>query len=192
MPQPKIQHSWVLLTALLIGSPSHAAEPQISFAVKNRWVKFTLTHDDQPVTNGMVRVLDGGGNSFAEGETGDNGQGEFPLPPGRLFRVEIKIGNRTADLIPITSIAGNRVIPDRVLLSFGLAPCCRMVSRGVLEGPRTPVSSLPEPAQEKEILSPVWLPATGAVFLLLGGTTLVVVALRHSTSTANTLTKDLS
>ena len=54
------------------------AEPQISFAVKNRWVQFTLTHDDKPVTNGMVRVFDSFGNTFAEGETGTNGQGEFP------------------------------------------------------------------------------------------------------------------
>lgn len=182
----------VSILFLISSLPTNAAEPQISFAVKNRWVQFTLTHDDKPVTNGMVRVFDGFGNTFAEGETGTNGQGEFPLPSGHQFRVEIKIGDRAADPIPVTSIGGNRVVPNRVLLSFGLAPCCRIVSRGVVEKQTTTVLSPHEPSDKKEIGSNLWIPAIGALILLLAGTCLVLLAFRPSTSTENTLAKELS
>jgi hypothetical protein len=180
------------IIVLLFVLPVKATEPQISFVVKNRWVKFTLTHDETPVTNGMVRVFDGFGNTFAEGETGANGQGEFPLPSGHQFKVEIKIGERTADLIPVTSIGGNRVVPNRVLLSFGLAPCCRIVSRGVVEKQTATVLSPHEPSDKKEIGSNLWIPAIGALILLLAGTCLVLLAFRPSTSTENTLAKELS
>ena len=168
------------------------AEPQISFAVKNRWVQFTLTHDDKPVTNGMVRVFDSFGNTFAEGETGTNGQGEFPLPSGHQFRVEIKIGDRAADPIPVTSIGGNRIVPERVLLSFGLAPCCRIVSRGLVERATTVIEPPPEPVHHKESSSTSWLPAAGALFLLVAGTTLILMAFRQSIPTENTLAKEPS
>ena len=120
---------WSILF-LISSLATKASGPPISYAVKNRWIQFTLTHDDKPVTNGMVRVFDGFGNNFAEGETGTNGQGEFPLPSGHQFRVEIKIGDRAADPIPVTSNGGNRIVPERRRLSFGLAPCCRTVSLG--------------------------------------------------------------
>jgi hypothetical protein len=180
------------LALLVSANTAQTAEPQISFTVKNRWVKFNLTHDETPVTNGMVRVFDGFGNTFAEGETGTNGQGEFPLPSGHQFKVEIKIGERTADLIPVTSIGGNRVVPNRVLLSFGLAPCCRIVSRGVVEKQTATVLSPHEPSDKKEIGSNLWMPAIGTLILLLAGTCLVLLAFRPSTSTENTLAKELS
>lgn len=114
----------VLLATVVFVSPVAAGEPQVAFVVRDGWVEFTLAQDDKPVPDAQVRVFTTNGHKFAEGETGPGGRGEFPLPPGHSFRVEIKIGDRTADPIMLMPI-DDHVVPTNVLLSFGLAPCYR-------------------------------------------------------------------
>ncbi len=80
----------VLLATIVSVSPVAAGEPQVAFGVKDGWVEFTLAQDDKPVPDAQVRVFTTNGHKFAEGETGPGGRGEFPLPPGHSFRVEIK------------------------------------------------------------------------------------------------------
>jgi len=102
---------------------ARAAEPQIAFVVKEGWVDFTLKQDAEPVSDAQVKIFDQNGHKFAEGETGTDGHGTFPMPTGDLFIAEIQIGERTADPIRICRY-GEGVEPDRVLLTFGLRPCC--------------------------------------------------------------------
>lgn len=79
--------------------PCGAAEPQVAFNLKDGWVEFVIRQDGRPVPNVIIRILNDGGNKFAEGETGPEGQTTFPPPPGSSFLVEIKAGERTADPI---------------------------------------------------------------------------------------------
>ncbi len=91
------------------------------------WIAFSLTHDEKPVVNAKVRVLDTRNGVFAEGEPEPEGRGKFPMPLSRYFLVEAKVGERFADPILLTK-GGNSVAPDTVLLSFGLRPCCRTIT----------------------------------------------------------------
>jgi hypothetical protein len=140
----------------------------VAFVLKRGWVAFTLQQNGQPVPDASVLVIDEGGRQFAEGETGAEGRGEFPLPPGQSFLVEFKVGSRRADPIRLQrSGDGKRVEPANVLLSFGLRPCCRVVSR------REQVET-PEPSPATSHLVPVWLQGIiGTSFLLIGTGVLV-------------------
>lgn len=127
------RHAGLRTLAAVVGlflapAPARAAEPEIAFNVVDGWVDLKLTQDDKPLPGAKVLVLDSRGGKFADGETGPDGSGEFPMPPGTQFRVEVKIGDRTADMILLTQVDGI-VVPKSVLLSFGLAPCCRFSSR---------------------------------------------------------------
>jgi hypothetical protein len=159
----------VLVATSWLGGPAKATEPQVAFAVNDGWIAFTLSHDEKPVANAKVRVLDTRGAVFAEGEPGPEGRGEFPMPPSRYFLVEIKVGERTADPILLTK-RGSGVAPDSVLLSFGLHPCCRVVparaGAGTPERNPTPSSS--------------WWPVVTGAFILLCLTTAVVLRSRVS------------
>jgi hypothetical protein len=147
-----------------------AAEPQVAFAVKTGWLEFTLRQNGEPVPDATVLVFDEDGRQFAEGETGDQGRGQFPLPRGQAFHVEIKLGGRTADPIRLRrSGDGKSVVPANVLLSFGLRPCCRVVPRS-----ERVEAQEPAPAPFASPL-PVWLQgAVGMSFLLLGTAVLVL------------------
>lgn len=118
----------VALLATAGFTAADAAEPQVEFEVKSDRVAFAVTRDEQPVAAAKVRVFDGI-LVYAEAESGPDGRGECPMPPGEFFRVDIQIGDRTADRILLRKI-DDHVFPSRVLLTFGLAPCCRVPSRG--------------------------------------------------------------
>jgi hypothetical protein len=177
----------LIAAAVLIGIPltapiGRAAEPQVEFEVKDGWVEFVLTRDDKPVPDATVLVFDSGGNKFAEGETGAQGRGLFPLPPGAEFRVEFKVDGRNADMIRLAPVDG-RVVPNRVLLSFGLAPCCRTPSRAAVAGSAAPP---PEPVPFLNLRS-VWLQAGAGVALTLVGVVILGASRRGSPHTPKAL-----
>jgi hypothetical protein len=118
----------VLLAHLGICGDGHcqAAEPQAAFALKHGWVEFALRQDGRPVADAKIQIMDEKGVKFGEGETGAAGETAFPLPPGASFVVEIKAGERIADPIRLFKSAAG-VEPVRVLLSYGLRPCCRSI-----------------------------------------------------------------
>lgn len=156
----------VALLTLAFCAATRAGEPQVAFALKGGWVKFTVTQDDKPVPDAVVRVFNAQGAEFAEGESGPSGRGQFPQPPDGMFRVEIKVQNRTADPIALTPVDG-AIVPTNVLLSFGLAPCCRAPSR-------TALSPDPPPPTVSRDTLPVWMSAgVGVAFTLLGAIILV-------------------
>src|SRR5438876_731644 len=88
-----------LVGGFLLSTPCWAVEPEATFVAKGKWVALILTRDNQPVADAQVRVFTASGNQYAEGETGPQGRGEFPMPPGSMFMVEIRSGGRTADQI---------------------------------------------------------------------------------------------
>ncbi len=85
-----------------------------------------LRKEARGIADAEVRIFDERGGSFGTGQTGSNGDSEFPLPPGKAFHVEIKVGDKFCDPIRLFN-HGDKVEPSRVLLSFGLKPCCRNV-----------------------------------------------------------------
>lgn len=115
-----------MLLALGIATPVRAAEPRATFALQAGWVDLSVRQDGKPVAGAVIRILDERGMKFAEGETGALGETAFPMPPGASCTVEIKTGERTADPIRLVETGGG-VEPARVLLSYGLRPCCRSV-----------------------------------------------------------------
>jgi hypothetical protein len=120
--------SWLaaLFALFFGGGRCHATEPQADFVLKNGWVEFTLRQDGRPVAHATIQILNEQGKVYAEVEDIDEGRTSFPLPPGASFVVEIKAGDRTADPIRIFK-NGSSVEPARVLLSYGLRPCCRSI-----------------------------------------------------------------
>jgi hypothetical protein len=129
--------SWLAgLAALLVGgldARSDTVEPQAAFVVKNGWVECALRQNGQPVAAAVIEVMDEAGKNFAEGQTGEEGQAAFPMPRGSSFTVEIKTGKRTADPIRLFPSADG-IEPARVLLSYGLRPCCRFKERSETVG----------------------------------------------------------
>lgn len=163
-------------SVFVVPAVARAAEPEIAFTVVDGWVELKLTQDDNPLPGAKVRVLDSRGGKFADGETGTDGSGEFPMPPGTQFRLEIKVGDRTADMILLTQVDGI-VVPKNVLLSFGLTPCCRYSSRSAVA---TETES-PATASEHEFTIPRWFQAAaGGGFTILGAAILVRHERRHT------------
>jgi hypothetical protein len=162
---PRIRLATVVLVTAAIVAASPAAEPEVAFGVKDGWVEMTLTRDDRPVPDARIKVFDHQGGTFADGETGPDGRGEFPLPPGDSFRVEIVVEGRTADPIPLTRV-DDHVVPGRVLLSFGLSPCCKVPKRGRASGPEPPGSAPVSPGPGG---LPVWGQAVCGVAFTLAG-----------------------
>jgi hypothetical protein len=114
------------ICATIRGNPCFAAEPQASFTHKNGWVEVALCKDGMPVANATIDITNPHGINIASGEV-EKGQAGFPLPPGASFViVEIKIGEKTADPIRLYKHDAG-VEPARVLLSYGLRPCCRSI-----------------------------------------------------------------
>ncbi len=139
----------LVLTVSGFPSLSQAGEPQIAFTVANDWVDCRLQQDGVAIPGAIVQITDERGKKFAEGITGENGDGTFPLPHLPRFIVIVKIGDRVADPIRLTRI-DTQVVPTEVLLSFGLRPCCSAVAmkNGERIYPTEPI--------------PSWLPAIGA------------------------------
>jgi hypothetical protein len=171
----------VLLTTAFSPASVRAAEPQVAFVVKDGWVEFTLTQDDKPVADAQVRVFTANGHTFGEGETGPQGRGEFPLPPDHSFRVEIKIGDRTADSILLTPI-DDHVVPTNVLLSFGLAPCCKVPSRGMFGSGGRDVPATNPPATSPGSI-PIGAQVVCSVLFTALGVSIIWMSRRRSSPT---------
>jgi LPXTG-motif cell wall-anchored protein len=137
-----------------------SAEPQAAFALSKGWVELGLKLDGRPVADAVIEVTDERGANFGTGETGADGQAVFPMPPGATFVVEIKSGGRSADPIRLYR-NGDAIEPSRVLLSYGLRPCCRFKSRGDDAGPTEAIPSSPQTQAGMP-----WLPLTGAAALV--------------------------
>lgn len=120
---------WSIIVVLVGCGLSVASEPDVVFTVKDGWLSFVVTHDEKPVPNAQIQVYDHQGTKFAEGDSDAQGRGEFPLPPGPHFVMEFRVEQRTSDPITVTKLPGDQLAPARVLLSFGLAPCCRVPAR---------------------------------------------------------------
>jgi hypothetical protein len=190
-----VRESFTLIRVLVIAvvvsftTPADAAEPQVAFVVKDGWVEFALSQDDKPVPDAQVRVFTTNGHKFAEGETGPGGRGEFPLPPGHSFRVEIKIGDRTADPILLTPI-DDHVVPTNVLLSFGLAPCCKVPSRGSgfgSGGREDPPTSSPTTSSGS---IPIWAQVVCNVLFTALGVSIIWMSRRQTSPTNHLPSKD--
>jgi len=178
----------VLLATVVFVSPVAAGEPQVAFVVKDGWVEFTLAQDDKPVPDAQVRVFTTNGHKFAEGETGPGGRGEFPLPPGHSFRVEIKLGDRTADPILLTPI-DNHVVPTNVLLSFGLAPCCKVPSRGMF-GSEVQDAPTTSPTATSPGSFPIWAQVVCSVLFTALGISIIWMSRRRTSPTNRLPSKD--
>lgn len=155
------------------GSAAHASEARVTFALNAGWVDVSVRHDGKPVGSAHIQILDERGVKFAEGETGAGGETAFPMPPGAYCIVEIKTGDKTAD--PIRLLKTERgVEPARVLLSYGLRPCCR----SALIKPEPVIVGYPEePPPEAHWSDQVWqtLVPVGVVALIAGALVLVQV-----------------
>src|SRR5581483_2280836 len=122
-----------------------AAEPQAVFVLKNGWVTLALQQDGRPLADAVVEITDERGTKFGEGQTGQDGRAEFPAPRGTSFLVEVKSQGRAADPIRLYKLDAG-VAPGRVLLSYGLRPCCRFKApRDVARGTAAPA---PPPVQD--------------------------------------------
>ncbi len=150
-----------------------AEEPRVAFGLKDGWVELALKQAGKPAA-GSIKVLDERGREFAEGETGDEGQTAFPLPRGASFLLEIKTGPRTADPIRLFKTDAG-LEPDRVLLSYGLRPCCRFLARSVTE-PIEPPAESPPPSDA--LPDELWLGA-GIAGLFSAAVVLVMVQRRR-------------
>ena len=119
-----------VLLASTGNASAHPTEPQATFQLKKGWVEVAIRQDGKPVASATFEIMDEKGVKYGDGETEKDGETAFPLPVGSSFVVEIKTEGRTADPIRLfkTDIG---VEPARVLLSYGLRPCCRSIkSRG--------------------------------------------------------------
>ena len=119
--------SWLVFALMFvgIGSRCRASAPHATFAVKDGFVEVTLRQDGKPVANATIEITKQNGMKFGESVV-DDGLASFFLPPGDSFVVEIKAGDRTADPIRLFKVESS-VEPARVLLSYGLRPCCRSI-----------------------------------------------------------------
>lgn len=121
--------------------------------------------EGEPIANAVIQVTDEKGKSFAEGQTEDDGQAAFPMPSGASFTVEIKTGNRTSDPIRLFK-KETGIEPARVLLSYGLRPCCRFLSHGDKEA--VVETANPQPAAAPATSLPSWgLPVALVTTLLI-------------------------
>lgn len=110
-----------IVCAMLIVASAQASEPVVAFAANGGFLEMTLTHDGKAI-EAIVELRDEKGVPIV-GET-DKGEATIPLPAGESYVIEIKTGERTADPIRLYRTATG-VEPSRVLLSYGLRPCCR-------------------------------------------------------------------
>ena len=163
----------VLSTLFLdISSADHLDEARVTFAIKAGWVEMTLRKDGAPVAGATMRIVDEKGRE-ATGETGDDGEAAFPLPAGESCLVEIKIGDRLADPIRLYRTKDG-VDPGRVLLSYGLRPCCR----GRAKSEPVVIGAPSEPAVTFDVQPSPWR-WLGIAFLTFVGIAMLGFWLQH-------------
>jgi len=174
-----VKTTMCLIALVTMAGSVPAADPQVEFTVTDGWVEFRLTRDDRPVSGARVLVTDARGQKFADGATGEDGAGEFPIPPGsKNFRIEFRIDDRIADSILLTPVDGI-VVPTNVLLSFGLAPCCRAPAKRTESLRDSPSTHDDESSHE---IVPTWLRAGVGVTITLLGVAILFRRLRLARS----------
>lgn len=159
---------------LVVAVPALASEPVVVFNSNGGFLELTLKHEGKAI-EAIVELRDEKGVPIL-GET-ENGEATIPLPAGDSFIVELKIGERTADPIRLYRTATG-VEPSRVLLSYGLRPCCRSKLK------REPIiAGAPDP--QPEIDDAGWWDWRLGLAALVGVLLASVVALRLAFSGSN-------
>ncbi len=134
-----------VMYSLVQAAPVFASEPVVAFAANGGFLELTLKRDGKAI-DAIVELRDEKGTPIL-GET-ENGEATIPLPAGASYTIELKTGERTADPIRLYRTPTG-VEPSRVLLSYGLRPCCRTKVQ------REPIiAGAPDPAPEPE--EPRW------------------------------------
>ena len=136
---------WAVLLTLGTASAAHAAKPEVSFALDKGWVEFRVEIDGAPVDGATVEVFDAVGAPFGNGETGKNGEGTFPAPPGRTCRLAVTVNGKACDSVLLLFDGPASVRPARVQLTFGDRSCCKTTGHAL--------SSF---AEEEPPPSPIW------------------------------------
>ncbi len=164
---------FALMLVAITASVAGADEPRAAFVLKDGWVELALKQDGKPIADAAVQIIDEKGTPFGEGETGATGQASFPAPRGTSFTLEIKSAGRTSDPIRLHMME-QRLEPARVLLSYGLRPCCRFKSQSDEPTPEAPTEAAAEavPIQTPYLYRVllvgmiVWLPWLAVAFLV--------------------------
>ncbi len=157
-----IRSLFVLLVAFPVSAraaDSKLAEPVAAFTLADGWVDFRLERDGRPVKGARVTVLVGN-QIWAQGETGDTGEGTFPRPGATDCQVVFNLGSGPSAPIPLAFIADGTMTPARSPVRDGAAECC--------ERPRKSVSAKPTPNERPAyaavlaamLLSPFGIAAT--------------------------------
>lgn len=130
MPGTKHSMRFLIVTMVfpLVAPIGWADAPRVSFTLKKGWVTCRVTREDRPVTDANLKIIDGNGQAFADGDVNDEGVSEFPLPRTDSVYVMIQIADKSTDMIRLFR-EGEGVFPSEVLLTFGLTPCCRPPTR---------------------------------------------------------------
>ena len=144
------------LFAFLHAAKGHDGEAEAAFAFKDGCVSVTLRQAGRPIDGAKIQVFDSNGKNFGSGETEADGEACCPLPTGASFVVEIKAGERTSDPIRLYKTETG-IAPARVLVSYGLRPCCRSKGRDEVIVVGMPTEA---PADSAPTLVPDWLVLT--------------------------------
>ncbi len=163
--------SMVFLPFFVTEASSDTREPRIAFAVKDGFVEFALRQNGEPIADAIIEITDDKGRKFS-GESGPDGEGAFPSQNSASFTVEIKTGARTADPIRLYKTADG-IEPARVLLSYGLRPCCRGLAKAkpiIVGSPFEPQT----PAASEESASWLWLCAFPIGLLMTAALTITI------------------
>jgi len=129
-----IRSLFVLLAAFPVSvrADSKPVEPVAAFTLADGWVDFRLEKDGKPVKGARVTVLVGN-RIWAQGETGDGGQGTFPRPTGTHCQVVFYLGSGPSAPIPLAFLDDTTVIPTRSPVRDGTGECCATYARRVTE-----------------------------------------------------------
>ena len=153
------------LIALLAFAPPLKADdgPTVEFTLADGWVNLRLHAGDTPVTEAKLVVLVGDG-VWAEGETGEKGQGSFLRPKAATCQVVFVYSTGTSAPVPLT-FHGDTLTPTSAAVGGVKPPCC------LVAPPETPAPAGEDPSR-------LWV---FAVVLALCGA-VAVVAYRMTTS----------
>lgn len=112
-----------LIALLAFASPLKAADgPTVEFALADGWVNLRLHAGDTPVTDAKLVVLVGDG-VWAEGETGERGQGSFLRPKAATCQVVFVYSTGTSAPVPLT-FHGDTLTPTSAAVGGVKPPCC--------------------------------------------------------------------
>jgi hypothetical protein len=134
-------------------------QAEVTVEQRKGWIQFRIEHQGQPVPGALVEIWDDSQSKFAEGTTGTNGEGQFPMPTTRQFKMEVKIQDKSANSILLTRI-DDEIVPKRTLLAYGTKPCCKVPRLGLDES---------EASSWSVDFFPAWAQMSGIALVLCGG-----------------------